>query len=436
MKRIFYLALPTSAAIIVLTVSVLAQTMTAWPFFISVSPGAAPGLNELVVPLQVMDKSREDLDDLRLLDASGAEIPYALLVRRQILDKREISATVFNKATVGANTGEMSVDLGENPGDHNEVEIETTGSNFRRQVNVEGSDDGTAWRTLAAGSVIFSMTSQNQTVTANRVTYPTSRYRYLRVRVIADELSDRHAPTVNGVKVILAVRQPGQLTTWGLSVPPYELLRNQGAPASAWTIDLGARVPCDRLNVDFEEESFSRPFTIETMDDSQNIRLVASGELTRRIGEQRQPITIYFQKEEYVRKLRMLVTDYSNPMLSISSITAAAPARQLVYELKDRTAGPLRLYFGNPKATPPHYDFEKELPAKMTSTPAKSSFGSISNNSEYQPEPVPLTERVPWLIYVVLSLSSIALAWILWSLARTSLKRRTSPANTDSTGSV
>jgi hypothetical protein len=406
--------------------------MSSWQFFIPISPGSTAGINQLVVPLQVMDKSRVDLDDLRIIDARGAEIPYALLVRRQLSDKREISAKVFNQATVGANAGEMSVDLGQNAGEHNEVEVDTSGSNYRRQVNVEGSDDGSAWRMLAAGAVIFSMTSQNQTVTANRVSYPTSRYRYLRVKVLADELTDRRAPTVSGVKVILAVREPGQLTTWGLSVPTYELLRNQGAPASAWTIDLSARVPCDRLIIDFAEESFSRPFTLETIDDSQSIRLVASGELTRRIGEQRQPITIYFQNEEYVRRLRLLVTDYSNPMLSISSITAGAPARQLVFELKDGAAGPLRLFFGNPKATPPHYDFEKEVTAKLGTAPPKASAGALNENPDFQPEPVPLTERVPWLIYVVLSLSSIVLAWILVSLARTALRNRTPPAESTS----
>jgi hypothetical protein len=376
----------------------------------------------------VMDKSREDLADLRILDANGSEIPYALRIRREIADKREIATTVFNQVIAGGNASEMSVDLGENAGEHNEVEIDTGGVNFRRQVNVEGSDNGTAWRTLTTGVVIFSMASQNQIATSNRVTYPTSRYRYLRIKVFADELTDRHAPTINGVKVIMAVREQGVLTTWGLPIPPYELLRNQGAPASAWTIDLGARVPCDRLMLDFADESFSRPFTLETIDDPQNIRLAASGELTRRIGEKRQPLTIYFQDEEYVRKLRLLVTDYSNPMLSISSISAAAPARQLVFEFKEGVALPLRLFFGNPKATAPHYDFEKELPAKLTGTPRRSAVGSLTNNADFHPEPLPLTERVPWLIYVVLSLSSIALAMILVSLARTSLKNRTPPA--------
>ena len=35
---------------------------------------------------------------------------------------------------------------------------------------------------------------------------------------------------------------------------------------------------------------------------------------------------------------------------------------------------------------------------------------------------VPFTDRVPWLIYVVLTSSSVALAWILFSLARAKMR--------------
>ena len=138
-----------------------------------------------------MDKSQEDLADLRLYNAQGREIPYALRIRREIDEKREVGAHVFNQARIGPTTSEMSVDLGEGAGEHNEVEIDTSGSNFRRRVEVEGGDSAKEWRTLKTGDVIFSFQAQNKVVESNRVGYPASRYRYLRVRVFADELSDK-----------------------------------------------------------------------------------------------------------------------------------------------------------------------------------------------------------------------------------------------------
>jgi hypothetical protein len=217
------------------------------------------------------------------------------------------------------------------------------------------------------------------------------------------------------------VRAKGELTTWDVNVPAYQLLRSQGAPSSAWNIDLGARVPCDRLILDVDDASFSRAFQVEAGEDPQNLRLIASGELTRHVGE-RAPLVINFDQHEHVRKLRLLIKDYSNQTLTITAIKAGAPARQAVFELKETPAQPLRLFFGNPNATAPHYDFEKELPTRLSITPVRVGTGPATNNPDYKPEPLPLTERIPWLIYIVLTLSSIALGLILFSLARSPIR--------------
>lgn len=397
-------------------------SFSAWQYFAELSRVSGTGIYSATVPLQVIDKSRDDLADLRLVDSNGREIPYAVRIRRDVDESREISATAFNQSARGT-TSEMSVDLGDNNGVHNEVQIETGGSDFRRRVEVEGSDDGKEWKLLKTGDVIFRFQSQNSTVESNRVSYPVSRYRFLRVRVFADELKDKVAPPITRVGVSMSEREQGELTSWTANLAGPQLLRNQGAPASSWTIDLGYSVPCDRLRLEVDQESFSRPFQLEGIDDPQNPRLVTSGELTRRLDEPKKPLVIVFDHEERVRKLRLIVTDYNNQTLSISSIDAAAPARQFLFELKDPRNESPRLFFGNPQASAPHYDFERDLPAKLASpaTVGRTQVGAFMTNPDYKPEPLPLTERVPWLIYLVLAASSVALALVLLSLARSSL---------------
>jgi len=398
-------------------VVVVAQTqLSSWPFFVETSTNGNPGIYQYTVPLQVMGQSRDDLGDLRLFDAENHEIPYAIRVRKEVNEQKEFDVQVFNKVTAGSST-EATIDLGEKPSEHNEVQIETTGSDFRRRVTVEGSDSIGAWKTLRSDAVIFAFQSDGKSVESNSVTYPASRYRYLRVRVSADELSDHRAPDITSVKALMTVHEKGELTTWGLNVPSYQLLRNQGAHASSWIIDLGARVPCERLSLSIAEPSFYRPFLVETFDDPQNPQLIASGNLSRRTGDANNPQVIVFDHEEHVRQLRLQITDYSNPTLSIEAIEASAPARELVFELKRPQIVPLRLYFGNSKMPEPHYDFEKEL-GRLKTAPVQSSVGDIKKNPVYTPEPLPFTERVSWLIYVVLAASSVALGWILFSLAR------------------
>ena len=413
----------------VLVISVAAQTsLSSWPYYIEVRPEkSSSGMYDLIVPLPVMDKARTDLADLRLFDSANREIPYGIRVRQTVNQQQEMATRLFNFAIVGT-ASEVSVDLDEDPGEHNEVEIETDGENFRRQVQIEGSDSGGEWRTLTSKGLIFSFESENRAVESQRVSYPTSRYRYLRVRVQRDQLTDDKAPQITQVKVRMAVRERGLESTWNVPVPPYQLQRNQGAEASAWNLDLGGRAPCDRLKLQISDASFSRPFQVESLDDPQNVRLIATGTLSRHLDDDvLKPVVIVFNQEENVRKLRLQIIDHSNPTLDIASIQASAPARQLVFELKAPTTQPLRLFFGNQKLSAPHYDFEKELPIRLSTEPAHSSIGNVIENPEYKPEPLPLTERVPWLIYLVLAASSIALAYVLLSLARTAIRMNADP---------
>ncbi|HKO45533.1 MAG TPA: DUF3999 family protein [Pyrinomonadaceae bacterium] len=434
MRRFVYtvliiLSLSASAVLI----STRAQTATtAWPFIVEIQPApTAPGLYDLTVPLHVMDRSRSDLSDLRLFDAQGKEIPYAIRIRRDIDQRRAVDGNLFNQASTGE-WNEVSVDLGESPLNHNEVEVDTYGSNFRRRVEVDGSDNGTDWKKLQNNALVFSFESQNKIAQSNRVSYPVSRYRFLRVRVFGDDLVDKEAPGIRSVKAVNVVKGEGELSTWNVNVPSYQLFRYEGAPSSAWNIDLGAYVPVDRLILNVEQTSFSRPFYLEAVDDLQNLRLVASGELTRRTGEEIKPIVIKLDQEEHARKLRLVVNDHSNHPLMLDSISVGAPTRQLVFELKETPALPLRLFYGNPKAEAPHYDFENELPAKLANRPVRIEVGPATQNPGYEPEPLPFTERVSWLIYIVLAISSLALALILWKLAHARIK--TNPPETNHEG--
>ena len=412
-------------AALVFAVSVYAQTsLSLWPYYVEVRPHqSTPGLYEVTVPLEVMDRARADLADLRIYDGANREVPYAVRVRREVNERREINVRLFNYALADSAISEVSIDLGENPGEHNEVEIDTDGSNFRRRVEVQGSDSGSEWRTLTSDGILFSFSAQNSAAESTRVGYPASRYRYLRLRVHRDPVADKEAPRILGVKVRMTVREEGVLSAWHVVVPSYQLQRNQGAHASLWTIDLGARAPCDRLKLFIEEPSFSRPFQVEAIDDPQNVRLLATGELRRHVGDDpRRPLEITFNEEQVVRKVRLQITDYSNPTLNILAIEAGAPARQILFELKEAPSQPLRLFFGNAKVDAPHYDFEKQLPLRISATPVQTSLSEVLPNREYEPEPLPLTERAPWLIYIVLAASSIALGFVLFSLARTATR--------------
>jgi hypothetical protein len=55
----------------------------------------------------------------------------------------------------------------------------------------------------------------------------------------------------------------------------------------------------------------------------------------------------------------------------------------------------------------------------LPASPQRLALGDEQPNPIFEPEPAPLTERSPWLIYAVLGVASLALFVVLWRLART-----------------
>jgi hypothetical protein len=183
--------------------------------------------------------------------------------------------------------------------------------------------------------------------------------------------------------------------------------RMDGRPASVWRIDLGARIPFERLVFSAGDAEFSRPFQLEIVDDPAAPVLIASGELTRRAN-------IAFTAR-FGRRLKLTVTDDRNPPLPLASFSAMSAARQVIFESASG-AGPVRLYYGNPRALAPRYDLAVRIPGN--SGALRVVLGPQRSNPIYRPEPKPFSERAPWLIYAVLAAASLALAAILLNLAR------------------
>ena len=129
-----------------------------------------------------------------------------------------------------------------------------------------------------------------------------------------------------------------------------------------------------------------------------------------------------FGQEVRAARLRLVVTDNRNPPLRLTTVKAAAPARVVIAKRAESSSGPWRLYFGNPKAEAPNYDFARNLPQKLDPPPDRIMLGQRQANPIYQPEPLPLTERLPWLIYVLLGAAVAVLALFVFNLARVAIR--------------
>ncbi|NLF73148.1 MAG: DUF3999 domain-containing protein [Candidatus Anammoximicrobium sp.] len=404
-----------------------AEAVSAWQFLAEV-PVAGAGkspLIDFVLPPSVFDAARVDLADLRLYDAQLREVPYALRIRSDVDTTEAVEGKEFNRVPDPAGGVQLSLDLNDKQIDHNEVEVNTPGDNYRRRVVLEGSDDGNQWNELTKRDIVR-FPSGEKAFVDKTLSYTPSRYRYLRITVSPDPQNDTRPIEIGDVVVRRRVKVPGELDVREVPYGQREATRADGGPGSRWVLDLQGRdVPVDRLLVTVADEEFVRNWYVEAggpADAHERFQRVASGVWQRRAGERVEDMAAEFGHEVRAARLRLVVTDNRNPPLRLTTVKAAAPARVVIAKRPESPSGPWRLYFGHPKAEAPNYDFARNLPQKLAPPPDRLPLGPRQPNPIYQPAPLPLTERLPWLIYVLLGAAVAVLAVFVFNLARVAIR--------------
>src|SRR6478672_939997 len=105
----------------------------------------AKGLVRVNVPAATLDAAQPGLEDLRIIDSTGNQVPY--LIERLLPDPEskmrptEFRSTIENGAThLMLKTGTSAPIIG--------VSLETPATRFMKGVDVEGSNDGKTWTKL------------------------------------------------------------------------------------------------------------------------------------------------------------------------------------------------------------------------------------------------------------------------------------------------
>lgn len=400
------------------------EDLQRWKTFVPLSVPADEGkLAAAIVPPAVFGGAHPRLEDLRLVDARGRPIPYALrtLEARQV--RREVEdAKPFDRVTLPDGSERLALDLGERAPEHNEVAVTIGSPCYGRPVLIEASEDRKTWNKLLDDAEAVHLRVAGQTIDRRRFSYPPSRLRYVRVTLRPDRIKVPDAPMLRSAVVSFSVEQPGKLSSGRARLQSREPVRARGDAGSAWVLDLGDdNVPVSRLTLTVAEEQFQRPFILEVHEPGSMPRPLTEGMLRRKPGDP--PLAIHF-REVQTRWLKLTIIDSRNPPLSLHGVEYAAAARQLVFRVP-AGGGELRAYVGNPEAMAPNYDFAAALPGTLGDLPA-GDFGARQASPDYVPPPVrvpPWTERHAWLLDGVFVVSLLVLAGLLTQLARAGIRR-------------
>ena len=359
---------------------------------------------ELLLDREVFLGSQSSLADLRIVRA-GSEKPYVVETLASLPAIQSwIAVEVTDKAFRPGLGVEVVVRKGGARG-HNRVQIQTRRKNFRANVRIEASGTGAEWVLLRESAPIFDFTDGERSYSSLLLSYPQSTRRYMRFTV----KGWTDPEDVSGAKLAYSFKRPAERV---LAIETAAAgVRNTRLRATEYLVDLGGSgIPQDRAQFTIDGGPFHRAVEVEASSDSVRWWRLGGGAIFRVEGED--SLEIGFP-ETRGRYLRFRIFEGDDPPLSVRRILVSGLARRVRFQ--GEGLAETWLYYGNPDARQPEYDFGKVLVTERTVQTVLATLGKQERSPAYVPPPPkkrPWTEEHPALLWTVLITAVLGLGGI------------------------
>jgi Protein of unknown function (DUF3999) len=372
-----------------------------WQFSKAIEAGTAQANDYIRVSVdgQTFHRSLRSLADLRIVDDKGSEVPYALSEERAKTTEEQFYPKVFNQAVLPGKYSTLTLDL-EKEIANNTLTLKTKNQNFKRRVEIAGSQDGKQWLVLRDDAYIFDFSGEPK-VQLTTVKYPEHRYRYLRVRV----WNEQEPPLqIEGASLSLVTK-----TTPRRIIHPSTLLSREEdskLKASVVRLDLSyEKLPSDLLTIKTPEQNFSRRVEILGSNDQKTWQSLLQSDLyrfrTAKYSVEKE--TLHFPEARH-RYLKVIIHNQDDPPLKLEALEVQGIEKDLIFQFQPGRQN--SLYYGSPNAQAPKYDIERVKSYLNLDSLPRAQLGVESENRDYRPSSPkrPWTETQPILFWVVLIL--------------------------------
>ena len=343
-------------------------------------PVPAPGLIKLNLPIETLDAARPALEDLRLFDDAGNEVPY-LIERPVPVVKVVQNVKSFHVSLTPSNTIIVLETGLTQPLDN--VTLESPADGFLKPVRIEGSTDLKRWQTLEQGQPIF---RQPNGVNRLHVSFPASTWPWLRLTV-----DDQRTPPIpfTGARIRVAVTEPAP-TEW---LPVTIAERNENPGETRLALNLGAaNLSLAAVQIETAEPLFTRQVTFavpQISEDSIREQPISQGAIYR-VAIEGQPAaeSLSASLEGLVRsrELLLFIRNQDSPPLPITAVRIERRPVYLVFLA--RQAGAYHLLTGNGPCAAPRYDLAAlDMNLKSVAV-APIKLPPPVNNPDYRPPEV------------------------------------------------
>ena len=333
-----------------------------------------PGLVRVDLPPATLNAARPGLEDLRLIDATGAEVPFVIeepAPQRGIRQRaKSFRVSLAAKSTaIVLETGVQKPVGG--------VTLESPARNFVKAVRVEGSHDAQEWQELAAGRQVFRLPDGTAKLD---VEFTPGTWEFLRLTI-----DDQRAGPVpfTGAEV------HGEKT--GAPTAPVAVTiksRDESPGVTRLALDLGAaNLRLATIELETPEPLFTRAVTVavpEIADEAIRENPIATGTIHRVAldGTTAEWLRVEIEHRVRSRELLILVRNQDSPPLRISGVRAERRPVRMVFLASG--AGTFRVLSGHAQCAAPRYDLAALAGRFTGATASEIKPAAIAENSEYR----------------------------------------------------
>ena len=319
------------------------------------------GLVKLALPPETLGLARPGLDDLRLLDPAGREVPFVFTLPAPAVPAASRAPRAF-RADLTDSATQLLLETGTTT-PLEVVTLLTPAPNFLKAARLEISRDGEYWETLADRAVLFRQFG------AEQLRFDLQHRIASHLRVTIDDTRSRPVP-FTGAALQLAGSTPPEVTA---PIAVRIVRREEFTGESVLTLDLGgANVPLAALEFATAEPLFARTVTFvvrELRDETAVERTLATGSIWRVAADgvpatARLEVPVHFTAPS--RELLVHVSNGDSPPLAIDGVTARQ--RPLWFVFRAAEPGTYTFLTGNAQAPAPRYDLAS-LATALRDTP-------------------------------------------------------------------
>ena len=414
-----------AASLLVVSQAFADFSLTDWRYVkpVILPPGLQDeGLVEVFPDPESFAGSSPGLVDIRVIADDGTEVPYSSDIGRGERQRTPFPVSIRDQGYVQGRYTSFVADLGREGLLHNEIEVLTPSSNFRRTAVVESSNDGVTWARMAEQQVFdFTVRERSFTTRDTRVRYTDSTRRYLRVEV-AD---DGEGPLeITGATVFFVKESPAREVLWPAAV--LGIRQDSERHLTLVEVDVGVQgIPSRRMVLKVPDVNFYREVMLEASSDRVEWRTLVpkdaiyAYDTPKFVGS---GLALAYP-EATSRYFRIVILNEDNPPLDVQGAEVWGLQHRLVFSADPRRS--YSLYYGNPKAGKPSYDIERVFPYLVTQELPQASLGPQAENPQFVeeiPPPPPLSERLHWLLPSVVAGAAVIVALLLFGVLRQARK--------------